>query len=78
MGKVRKLHFEDNGQDFLWWDINEDNLVVAVGPFQYDIWSGLHVSSIACGTEPIIMVDENPRQLKHKIIKIEELEVTNG
>ncbi|MCF6368310.1 hypothetical protein [Rhizobium halophilum] len=38
-----RFHFEDRGQDFLWWDV-EDNgqgigKVVDAGPFQQSLWA---------------------------------------
>ncbi len=47
---MKRVYFEDHGQDFLWWDVNEDGLVVDCGPFQASIWSGsLVVSKIEVG-----------------------------
>lgn len=34
------LHFEDKGQDFLWWEIDKNGLVVDCGPSQSWVWVG--------------------------------------
>lgn len=38
-----KVTFEDHGQDFLWFEIDDDNNVVNCGPFQASFWCGLIV-----------------------------------
>jgi hypothetical protein len=43
MGKTRRIHFKDLGQDFLWWDLDENNKVVDCGPFQATLWVGTQV-----------------------------------
>lgn len=47
MQRIR-IHFEDHGQDFLWWDIEHvpdsfKGKVVDCGPFQFDVWVGASV-----------------------------------
>jgi len=39
---VQTVHFEDKGQDFLEWDI-EDGKVVDCRPFQGWLWNGTRV-----------------------------------
>lgn len=34
------IYFEDHGQDFLEWHINEDGYVLDSRPFQRSIWAG--------------------------------------
>lgn len=38
-----KIHFEDHGQDFLTWHLNNNGIVVDVEPFQASFWVGLKV-----------------------------------
>lgn len=45
-----RIVFEDLGQDFLVWDVSEEGVVLACGPFQSGIWRGRQVV--------------NPRELK--------------
>lgn len=33
-----KVHFEDKGQDILWWVIDEGGVIVDAGPYQKEIW----------------------------------------
>lgn len=37
------VHFEDHGQDFLEWDLDEHGQVVACRPFQALVWCGKRV-----------------------------------
>ncbi len=37
---VVRIEFEDHGQDFLWWDLTDDGVVLDCGPFQGDVWCG--------------------------------------
>lgn len=40
---IIRFHFEDRGQDFLWWDVKDDGRaigeVVNAGPFQAWAWA---------------------------------------
>lgn len=38
-----EIHFEDHGQDFLWWKLDEAGKVIDCGPFQGSIWCGKQV-----------------------------------
>lgn len=44
------VYFEDHGQDFLEWDI-EDGVVVACRPFQGWVWEGTRVIPMRCVTD---------------------------
>jgi len=37
------VYFEDHGQDFLEWDLDENGVVIACRPFQEGIWKGTKV-----------------------------------
>lgn len=37
---IRTITFEDRGQDFLEWDLDENNVVVVCRPFQGWVWIG--------------------------------------
>lgn len=70
---MRKIHFEDNGQDFLWWTLNKEGLVVDCGPFQKSIWEGCKVFDAIVDKYPLVLIGyKKSIVLKHKIIKIEE------
>lgn len=84
MAKHRKLHFEDQGQDFLWWEINEEEEVVDCGPFQASIWVGCQLitdseTGLVEGDCPVFMNKQGEmKQLLYKVEEIEELEVSNA
>lgn len=40
---MKTITFEDQGQDFLEWDIDDKGVVVGCRPFQGSIWCGLRV-----------------------------------
>ena len=37
------IHFEDHGQDFLDWTVDDKSNVIDVNPFQFNIWGGNQV-----------------------------------
>ena len=37
---MKRIHFEDHGQDFLSWDIDENGTIIKSGPFQDWVWKG--------------------------------------
>jgi hypothetical protein len=66
------VFFEDNGQDFLEWDINDDGVVVESRPFQNDIWRNTVMKTLKEGELPLIITTHSPgvAQLKHRVVKI--------
>lgn len=80
MANVKRIYFEDKGQDFLWWDIDTDPKhaypkVVDCGPFQGWLWTKYYVlSAIRKGSRPTICKgpDEDSLKLNYKIVKIED------
>ncbi|MCH7400107.1 hypothetical protein MM236_19080 [Belliella sp. DSM 107340] len=79
MKAVRRIHFEDQGQDFLSWDLDRLDEVVGCEPFQGSVWIGCVVitdseSGLLEGDRPhFVNKIGNLRQLKYKIERIEEL-----
>ena len=68
--------FEDDGQDFLEWDINDKGEVVDCRPFQGDIWIGtiVHNQDIKPGDHLDITTPEGiDRQLFHAVEKVMEI-----
>ncbi len=41
------IEFQDHGQDFLVWTLDETGVVTESWPFQTDIWRGLKVTNLA-------------------------------
>lgn len=80
MPKITRIHFEDWGQDFLWWDIDPEGNVVDCGPFQASVWVGCKIDlPVEEFTYPYF---ETPRgeylQLNYAIYELEEREVPNA
>ncbi|WP_416192967.1 hypothetical protein [Nitrobacter sp. TKz-YC01] len=77
VGRVR-IHLQDQGQDFLWWDLedNDDDYsyrVVDCGPFQAWFWKDYFVAkdSVKKGRQPLITKDQvSASRLKYPITKI--------
>jgi len=68
---MRTLVFEDNGQDFLEWDIDDKGVVVASRPFQNSVWKGTIVTRIRKGRHPRIKTRHiGEGTLIHKVIEI--------
>lgn len=58
---IKRLHFEDLGQDFTWWDYDEETgEIVDCGPFQARLWANgktfLATSSIEIGVQPVVFL----------------------
>ena len=76
-----RIHLEDQGQDFLWWDLEERDddysyAVVDCGPFQAWLWTEYFVEkkSVRKGHKPFISKDEKDGSfLNYPITKIEKL-----
>lgn len=41
------IHFQDQGQDFLRWQVNETGTVIGSWPFQKQVWAGLQVTNLS-------------------------------
>ncbi len=84
MVKRQRIHFEDQGQDFLWWDINELDEVIDCGPFQASVWVGCQLiidneGGLLEGDRPFFVnQDGEMLQLNYAIEQIEELEVSHA
>lgn len=69
---MKTIFFEDNGQDFLEWDIDENGLVIDSRPFQATVWCGLilDIGSLVIGGFPTFNRDGTAKYIKHRIEKI--------
>lgn len=72
---MKRIYFEDNGQDFLWWEINEAGIVVDCSPFQSAVWEGSEVIApdfikVGDQLEFISKYRDGLRTLIHKVEKI--------
>jgi len=66
------VYFEDDGQDFLEWDI-EDGKVIRCRPFQAWVWNGtlVHNNRIRKGTRLVITTKEGlGTTLDHKVARV--------
>jgi hypothetical protein len=77
-----RIHFEDKGQDFTWWEVDaETGLVVDCGPCQAWAWVGqwVYLPSIKRGCCPLIWAapaiarrrGDRPLVLAHRVERIE-------
>lgn len=81
-----RIHFQDHGQDFLWWDLEERDdgysyRVVDCGPFQAWFWTKYFVAkdSVRKGRQPLITKDEiDCSPLKYPITRVEKLKPVIG
>ena len=75
--KKIRITFEDRGQDFLTWDINNDNVVENCRPFQGIIWNGCKVvnKKLEIGDKVVIqdriITGARPRTIQYPIINVE-------
>jgi len=68
-----KITFEDCGQDFLVWHLDEAGEVLHSLPFQSSIWNGqfVNVLKLGVGKFPELLGD-NPRTLNYRLTEIEQ------
>jgi len=75
------IHFEDKGQDFLTWTLNEAGEVIDCQPHQKWIWNGAKVCDhhLVKEGDNIIFLDKfnEPRTMLYKVVKIEKSYATN-
>lgn len=69
-----KIFFEDNGQDFLYWIIDDQGRVVSAGPFQNAFWKDnmVDLDSLEPG-KPLFFtfkLNGESLELKHKVEKV--------
>lgn len=70
------VFFEDDGQDFLEWDISDKGEVVDCRPFQGHVWIGtmVHNKDIKPGDYlDITMPDSVRRTVIHAVEKVQEI-----
>ena len=70
------IHFEDNGQDFLQFTV-ENGVVTEAKPFQTDIWKGAYIPVDALEIGKHCLIHHPPHivygALIHKVAKIENI-----
>lgn len=78
-----RIHLQDHGQDFLWWDLEECDdgcyRVTDCGPFQAWMWTQYFVDrdSVRKGKQPLITKDKiDCSPLKYPITRVERLKAT--
>ena len=69
-----KIFFEDNGQDFLYWIIDDQGRVVSAGPFQNEIWRDnvVDLDSLEPG-EPLFLTSKHNGEYMELIHKVEKV-----
>lgn len=76
---VTVIKFQDFGQDFLEWTINEKGDIIDCTPFQYGVWSRYRVinkSELKPDTHVKIMdAKQNVITIKYPIVRVTEKEV---
>lgn len=70
---MRTIHFEDQGQDFLEWDIDSAGVVVGCRPFQASVWEGSVVRELEVGKQLTVFIPHvgETRQLRYLVERIE-------
>lgn len=44
--KVTCIEFEDKGQDFLYWYVNESGVVIDAQPLHWPVWNGVRITNM--------------------------------
>lgn len=71
---ARTITFEDQGQDFIRWDLDADGKVIESHPCQTRVWAGFKVSRLKVGVCPVLSEKrqgEAPMVLKYKVTAID-------
>lgn len=69
------IHFEDHGQDFLLWHVNDEGVVVKSEPFQTGVWKGAKITNfktLKVGDKVDITHMHKNTSIKYPITKIEK------
>ncbi len=72
---IKTVTFEDNGQDFLEFDLDEDGIVIDCRPFQAFLWVNHKVinhDSLVANQNVILQTTNGDLTIKHKIESIRE------
>ena len=79
MGEIKRVHFVDRGQDFLFFDVEvKTGKIVDVEPFQYSLWSKftvLNIDSVEKGK--YLHIVKEPAEPIYIIYPISSIEVIN-
>lgn len=83
---VQRLTFEDKGQDFLWWEVDDQTgRILGCGPRQADLWASgkcsVDMNTVAVGECPIFhgpATEPGGRFLKYRIAAIRPAETGGG
>lgn len=80
--KIIRLHFEDQGQNFLTWDVDvETTKVVGCEPFQASIWCGntvVNIDDVVLGLTDKVEFetpDFEEFAVNYPVVEVEALEV---
>lgn len=72
---MKKIHFDDQGQDLLWFIINtETELVESAGPFHNSVYEGAWIPNFNLKEGDFIEYSNKfgPGTIKYPIVKIED------
>jgi len=83
---IQHLTFEDRGQDFLWWEVDDQSgRIVGCGPHQASVWASgrcsVDMSTVALGERPIFhgpATEPGGRTLNYVIAAIRPAETGGG
>ena len=70
---MKTIVFEDHGQDFLEWEIDDKGVVTGCRPFQGSIWGGKRVlnhRSVKAGGKARICIEGCIRSIKHPLVSV--------
>ena len=67
---MKTITFQDHGQDFLEWDLDDAGVVVACRPFQANMWVGKVVENHADIARGGIALLSNLRYIRYPIVKV--------
>jgi hypothetical protein len=83
---IQHLTFEDKGQDFLWWEVDDQTgRVLGCGPHQASVWASgkcsVDMNTVAVGERPVFhgpATEPGGRFLSYRIAAIRPAETGGG
>ena len=75
-----RVYFDDQGQDFLEWDI-QDGVVVGCRPFQEWLWKGTKVYNTDIKPGDYLQIDSpdvGQTNIKYPVERVEEIAAVGG
>lgn len=78
---MKRIHFEDDGQDFLSWLVDDQGYVIESEPFQTWVWAGYQVLALNTVRRGHLLNIKRPsdgeiRVMKHAVLRVQHIDTS--